>query len=315
MAVTYDKKKLIILRAVLIVFGACVGCCAMWQYFECYPGIMRDEFEIPVIAVTGTAFAAILGLSAKPFYRLGASIAYQFIGLTSRLGGAGAAAVISGLATAGMFGYLFDFAIRGVIGILAVRVLLDGLVIAALAALCCYGFIKWMASADGENEDGASSLPRVGYLLTASCFSDDRVISAVDVLIGAKISSSVFKAVWQYGDDAAAERLKTVAERADVKIVKCGRSFETPEEYVSLETETAAMRRLIPVSLKSDVYPELAECISLSVFACPEEKPQAGETGKDGARDAEAAAETCGAAEIPIEPQPDEPNGEIIIDK
>ena len=70
----YDKKKLIILRAVLIVIGGAVGATAVWQYFVYFPDVMRSEFKAVFTVVSGVVLAAILGLSAKPFYRLGSGI-------------------------------------------------------------------------------------------------------------------------------------------------------------------------------------------------------------------------------------------------
>lgn len=247
----YDKKKLIILRAALIVIGAVVVGTAVWQYFTYYPDIMRREIEIVVIVVSSAVGAALMGLSAKPFYRLGVGIATQFQGVIARVGVKGVAAVIAGLVTGGMLGYLFDVIIRHGIEIVAVRVLLDILVAAALAALCCYGFTLWLA-ADGRQEPSAPS-PR-GYMLTASCFFDDGVYAAASALINATVSDGAVKALWKFGENGdALERLKKVMESGLVGTVSCpDDAFDTLEKYIAHETETAKQKRLKTVGAENE---------------------------------------------------------------
>lgn len=239
----YDKKKLIILRAALIIVGAVVAGTAVWQYFNYYPDIMRREIEIVVIVVSSAVGAVIMGLSAKPFYRLGVGIATQFQGVIARVGVKGVAAVIAGLVAGGMLGYLFDVIVRHGIEIVAVRVLLDILVAAALAALCCYGFTVWLVS-DGRQEQSAPA-PR-GYLLTASCFFDDGVYAAASALINATVSDGAVKALWKFGENGdALERLKKVMESGLVSTVSCpDDAFDTLEKYLAHEAETAKQKRL-----------------------------------------------------------------------
>ena len=102
----YDRKKLIILRAALIAIGAALGGTALWQYFVYYPDVIKREFRIVITVVSSAVLALILGLSAKPFYRLGASVADGVRALLSKLGAKGVAAVVLGLIAAGAAAYL-----------------------------------------------------------------------------------------------------------------------------------------------------------------------------------------------------------------
>lgn len=266
----YDKKKLIIIRAVLIAIGAVVGSTAMWQYFVYYPDVVRRELSIVVIVVSGAVFALLLGLSAKPIYRLGAAIVSAFSGVRYSLGARGIVAVISGLVSAGLVGFLFDVIIRRYLDIIAVRALADALVVVMFASLCCYGFIKWL-TADEEVSSGATvGMPCRGYLLTASCFFDDRVFAAADFLCAVKITTATFKAVWKFGDDGALFRLKAVSESGEVETVKSATDFDDADEYTAVERKTADDKLLVPIQAKSDVFPAM-DGADLASFAPPSE--------------------------------------------
>ncbi len=305
----YDRKKLIILRAVLIVIGAAVGGTALWQYFAVYPDLVRREIQIVIVVVSAAAAAALLGLSAKPFYRLGASIGSQYLKLFSGLGFKGVIAVVTGLFTACMVAYVFDMAIRSSLDILAVRVLADLLVGIIMAAVCCYGFSRWLASS--ESDEPAPDKPR-GYLLTASCFYDDRVFTAASVLIGAAVDGSTAKALWKFGtaDSAAIERFKATVDSGFVKVIGGETEYDTPEEYLAAMSALASSKRLMPLYVSSELYPDPERATSLDVFAYPSDdikklfvrqNPQAAENGgdKDDDKDGDDA----------------DAHGQIIIDK
>ena len=267
----YDKKKLIILRAVLILIGGAVGGTALWQYFVAYPAAMRQELQIVMIVVSAVVLAAILGLSAKPFYRLGVSIGRQFASVYRLLGARGVVAVVCGLAAAGIIGYVFDVTVRGAITILAVRVLADALVIIVFSALCSYGFTKWMAASDAE-EELAPLEPRgktVGYILGASCFFDDRVFTAARALYNVKTSEATFRALWKHGDRDALERFRLLTESDAVAVVKCSKEFETAGEYLAGETDLASAKRLMPVKLDGDIFSAPEYAVDLAAFVAP----------------------------------------------
>ena len=237
----YDRKKLIILRAALIVIGGAVGATAVWQYFAAFPDLMRHEFQIVIIVVTAVVTAAILGLSAKPFYRLGVSIADITVAAATKLSGRGIAAVVLGLIAAGALVFLFDVMIS-VIGIWAVRLLLDILVYIAFAALGCYGFTKWLSASDGEDAPPPADN---GYLLALDCFSDERVYSAAKVLINVKVCESAYKALCLFGGDSdAANRLDTLVKNGSVGLVKCNKDFTDKAEYAEIEKKIARGKRL-----------------------------------------------------------------------
>lgn len=255
----YDRKKLIILRAVLIAIGGAVGGLALWQYFAYFPDFMRREFQIVIIVVTAAVVAAILGLSAKPFYRLGASISELVSNAVARLGGRGVAAVVLGLVGAGALVFLFDVMIR-VIGIWAVRLLLDVLVYVVFAAIGCYGFTKWLSVTDSDD-----ALPPAdnGYLLTVDCFSDERVTIAADVLINVRVCESAYKALCLFGGDSdAAERLDSLVKSGAVGIVKCNKDFSNKAEYAEIERNIARGKRLRTVG----VGEETDGGVSLGIF-------------------------------------------------
>ncbi len=318
----YDKKKLIILRAVLIAVGLAVGGTAMWQYFAYYPDAMRRELQIVVIVVTSVLFGGILGLSAKPFYRLGASIGTQFQKIVKDLGLKGVTATLCGIAAAVAFGLLFDFLMSLIIDILAVRVLLDVLVVALVAALCCYGFVRWI-TVDGSDAPTKRETPYGGYLLTASCFYDDRVYVAADFLTGVKVTQNVFKALWKYGDGAALERLKILSESGALDILRCGTQFDDVDGYSAAEADAAASRRLKPLKASNVVFPDMDGACDIAVFAEPDGalKDKYIKLSIGGAADAPqtfvgSAPDTDdGHAAAPVSGDDGTPNGQIIIDK
>lgn len=263
----YDRKKLIILRAVLIAIGGTVGGTALWQYFAFYPEVMRRELQIVVIVGSAAAFAVVLGLSAKAVYRLGASIASLFSKVFAELGAKGVVAVVAGLVTAAMLGYLFDIIIRRSLDILAVRVLADIIVAIVFAALCCFGFTKWMAADCAE--EPTLPAPTRGYLLTASCFFDDRVYTAAGFLTGVSVSENVLKALWKTGADAdAIRRLKHVTD-GGVTVIKCADAFADAAEYARSESALAAAKRLKPIEYPSELFPSIDGAAALTAFAEP----------------------------------------------
>lgn len=280
----------------------------MWQYFVFYPDTMRREFQIVIIVFSAIALAAVMGLSAKPFYKLGASVDEQFTRLASDLGAKGVVAVVSGLVTGGMLTFLFDFLIRGGVTIIAVRVLLDVLVFSALAALFGAAFVKWIARDDGEEKIEADSR---GYLLTASAFFDERVFVAASTLINVKVSSAAFKALWKYGDPAALERLKLIVDCGSIGIVKQSEDFDSADDYAKRESELASGRRLVPVFFACDAFTAPVGGTALDVFASPRGDVRGAFIKKP------TSAVESDAKEIMSEPATDagEPNGEIIIDK
>ncbi len=267
--IVYDRKKLIIIRAVLIAIGGALGGTLVWQYFVYYPQLMRQEFQIVVIAVSTAVLATLLGLSAKPFYRLGSSIASMFVKIAGSLGARGVTAVVAGLTAAALLAFLFDVVIRGSLDILAVRLLADVLVYFCFAALCCYGFVKWIASADDEEK--ASEFAPSGYLLTASCFTDDRVFTAVEFLAGAKLYDGAFKALWKFGDGDALERLKLVLGTGAVTVIKCTKEYETADDYVKAEADIALCRRLKPICAES-CFPFIDGAADIASFIAPTEE-------------------------------------------
>ena len=243
----YDGKRLIILRAALIAIGAVIGGVCVWQYFVAYPDIMRKEFRIVIIVVSAAVIAAILGLSAKPMYRLIASVIAVFGRISGSLGGKGIAAATAGFVAAGIVGYLFDMSVRYAISVIAVRVLADVLVSLLCVLALCYAFMRWLG-AEAEDRTAVESVPFSGYLFTASCFSDDRVFVAADVLNNVKVSDSVFKALCVLGSDAAAaDRLKVLLESGRIERIRNSAKFDTASQYAESEARLAISKRLRPV--------------------------------------------------------------------
>lgn len=298
----YDKKKLIILRAALIAIGAAVGATAVWQYFVYFPDVVRTEFEPVIIAVSGAMLALILALSAKPFYRLGAGVAQSVAGVVARLGAQGVASVALGLVAAGIFVLIVDVIVGTYQNIWAVRLLADVLVYVVFAALCCYGFAKWLTVENDDEEDQASV--KRGYLLAADCLADDRALSAAYALQDVKVCDGAYKALCLFGGDAAAvKRLDALVRNGVAELVRCKTAFGTHDEYVELERALADKKRLRHVAPSDDTVSP--DGISLDFFAAPHaELLRSLETRSDPAPENTADA-----------PDGDAVSGRIIIDK
>lgn len=261
----YDKRKLIILRAVLIIIGGAVGYLAVWQYFEFFPDVVKREYMIVITVVTSFLAATLLGLSAKPFYRLGASIAASVGAVNDRVGIRGIVATALALIASGAVVTVFDVIIRNAQNIWAVRLLLDVLVYIVCASLCCYIFTKWLNTP--ETEETEKALPRVGYLLTAECFTDVRVNVAARTLINVKVCDGAYKALCLFESaDNAQRAIKTLDELIScgaAEPIRSGNEFSDRVEYAELERSVAAAKRLILVSVK----PTESSDLSLDVFS------------------------------------------------
>lgn len=258
----YDRKKLIVLRAVLTVIGGAIGGLAMWQYFLFYPNVMRREFTVVVTVVSSIFTAAVFALSAKAFYRLGASIAGCIVSASSRIGLRGMTAVILGFIAAGAAVLVFDVSIRGTWDIWAVRLLGDVLLYIACASIFCYGFTKWL-NAPKEESKAACHVKPIGYLLSADCFRDDRVFTAADVLINVKVCDGAYVSLCRWDSDGAAlKRLDSLVESGRVSVLNTGKIFDGKAEYERTEKELAGGKRLKLVGLSDE-----CDCdMSLSAF-------------------------------------------------
>lgn len=262
----YERKILIILRAALIVVGAAVVGTSVWQYFVYYPDVIKSELQIVVILVSAAVGAALLGLSAKPFYRLGASIGAQFSAIFIRLGAKGVAAIIGGLALGAGVGAAFYFSLKSVITILSVLVLSDILVTAAAAAIFCALF-SYLATKKQSGEKKA--IVYRGYFLCASCFFDDRVFVAAETLDKARVSDGAFKAILKYGDAHALARLKAVSESDRAVFVRCDfEACDDPKSFCEYEREYAKRNRLKAVDLQGTPLSKPADA-SLTAFCVP----------------------------------------------
>lgn len=296
----YDKKKLIIIRAALIAVGAVLAGIGVWQYFTYYPDVLKKELQIVAIIISSAVVATLLGLSAKPFYRLIAGIVEQFRAVVAQVGGKGIIAVMAGLFAGGMIGFLFDVIVRNGIQIIAVRVLADLLVAVIAAGLCGYGFTQWVSDAPKEQ----SHSPR-GYLLTASCFFDDRVFTVAHTLINAKVSDGAVKALWKFSGGEALDRLKKVTESGKVSVIKCpDDAFDSLEKYVEYEIDTAKKYRLMTVA-SNNAFGSGGDVL-LDAFAAPSPEIIALFENKSSAESAEMQTSASGG---------NGDDGKIIIDK
>lgn len=298
----YDKRKLIILRAVLLLLGAGVGALASWQYFEFFPDVVRREYRIMIIVVSSAVVAGLLWLSSKPLYRLGASIAESVGGAAAALGVRGIMGAALGFVAAGACAYVFDVIIRTHWDIWAVRLLTDTLVYILCAVLFCYSFTRWLVQNDAEH---TPLPPRNGYLLKAECFNDDRVLTVAAALPNVKVCDGAFKALClNNADSRAVERLSLLVNSDAVGVIKCGGSFSTPEEFDELENRYAESKRLRAVCVR----PCGASAVELELFALPTESVKARFAGK---------AEKVAAVEQKVCEQgsDDDISGQIIIDK
>ncbi|MBD5131811.1 MAG: hypothetical protein HDT28_04360 [Clostridiales bacterium] len=266
----YDKKKLIILRAALIALGAAVGGTAVWQYFVFYPQVMREEFRIIVIIVSALALAALLGLSAKPLYNLFVSVRGVVGSELSALGGKGVAAVVLGLVTAGVFAFVVDVMIKAVYDILAVRILIGVLVYIVFAALCCYGFTRFLA----EDEEKAMPIKfNRGYLLTVDSLFDERVDTVAQALPNVKTLDNAYKALLLAGGDgnAAALRLSNLVSSGSVAVIRSTADFSSMDEYREIEKKIALSKRLKRVTVDG-VQDDGA--LSIELFAKPQDNSE-----------------------------------------
>lgn len=270
----YDRKKLIILRAALIVIGCALGVTAMWQYFVYYPHLMRREFQIVIIVVSGVFIALILGLSAKPFYRLIGSISELVGSGVSSLGAKAIIAIAVAFVCSGGLVFLLDFVIRMYLDIWAVRLLVDVMAYIIFAALLSYGFTRITFRGKGEKRQAAMPNLRAGYLISAKCFFDERVITAACTLINAKVCEGAYKAICLYGGDKAEQaikRLDTLVKRGDMEVLRLVKDFESEAEYTELERKLATSKKLKYVSAENDNSEDNA-VVGLSVFTAPSDE-------------------------------------------
>lgn len=303
----YDKIRLVILRAVLVIIGGVMGFLALWQYFMFYPDIVRREYQIVITVVSTALVALIFGLSAKAVYRLVSSVVTAARGLKENVGVRGIIAVLLGFAAAGVLVTVFDVIIRRVVDIWAVRLLADVLAYIFSAALCCVGFAKWLNAPKTDTEKVGA--PAVGYLIAAECFTDERVITAVHTLINVKVCDGAYKALCLYGGEKGADGAKlmdALIKKGVLSVVPTKKAFDDEAAYTAIERQLAACKRLKPVVLTATENE-----LGLSVFAQPTEQikqfvilPPPAPT----------------QAEIPEEKTSDIPpddiiNGQIIIDK
>lgn len=268
----YDKIKLIILRAALVLIGASMGFLALWQYFIFYPNVVRREFQIVISVVSSALIALIFGLSAKAVYRLIGSIVAATLRLKESVGARGIVAAVLGLVAAGVPVMVFDVIIRRYVDIWAVRLLTDILMYILSAAGCCVGFTKWlnMGGSDkaekAKNADGAEKEYRpfspVGYLLAAECFADERVITAVNTLINVKVCDGAYKALCLYheGGSDAARLMDALIKDGKLSVIS-GKDFDSAEGYDQMEKQLAYGKRLRRIARTGDM--------SLALFAKP----------------------------------------------
>ncbi|MDE5593116.1 MAG: hypothetical protein K2I75_04200 [Clostridiales bacterium] len=305
----YDKVKLIILRAVLVLIGAGLGFLALWQYFTFYPNVVKREYQIVITVVSAALIALTFGLSAKALYRLISSIAVAVGGLKERVGARGIIAVVLGILVACGIVVGFDFLIKLAVNIWAVRLLADILAFILFAAALCVGFTKWMTSPKGEKPQKADA-PAVGYLMAAECFSDERVLTAVHTLINVKVLDGAYKALCLYGGERGTEGAKLMdmlIKRGAISVINVNKPFDDGKAYGALEKQVADAKRLKRISLNGDEK-ELA----LALFSPPSPDIVDAFTAlrdeKTAERDDAKITSSVGGAS-------DDVNGQIIIDK
>ncbi|MDE7107129.1 MAG: hypothetical protein K2O39_02280 [Clostridiales bacterium] len=248
---SYDKVKLIILRAALVLIGAGLGFLALWQYFLFYPNVVKREYQIVITVVSAALVAIMFGLSAKAVYRLISSVATAVSGLKERVGARGIFAVLLGFLVAGGIVVAFDVLIKRVVDIWAVRLLADILVFILFSAALCVGFTKWMTAPKSQKPQKAD-VPAVGYLVAAECFSDERVLTAVHTLINVKVIGDAYKALCLYGGEsgaAAARLMDTLIKSGAISVLNVNKPFDDGKAYEQLEKQVAASKRLKRISL------------------------------------------------------------------
>lgn len=299
---SYDKVKLIILRAVLVLVGAGTGYLALWQYFLFYPNVVGREYQIVITVVSAATVALLFGLSAKAVYKLVLSVADATRDLKDNVGVRGIVAVVLGLAAAGALTVAFDVLIRTVVDIWAVRLLADVLAYIACASCCCVGFTKWLNAP--KKDVSEKSAPPVGYLLSAECFTDERVITAAITLINVNVCDGAYKALCLYGGERGAEGAKLMDElirRGAVSVVN-GKGFDGKQAYLDAEAQLAQSKRLKRITLD-----QAENTLPLSLFCMPtDEMKKAVAPLRDGSDGKEKGANESAEQAV---------NGQIIIDK
>ncbi|MDE6201676.1 MAG: hypothetical protein K2M47_07390 [Clostridiales bacterium] len=306
---SYDKVKLIILRAALVLIGAGLGFLALWQYFLFYPHVVKREYQIVITVVSTALIALMFGLSAKAVYRLISSVATAVHGLKDSVGTRGIIAVLLGLLVAVGIVVGFDFLIKLAVDIWAVRLLADVLAFILCAAALCVGFTKWMNAPRNAKSQKADA-PAVGYLMSAECFSDERVLTAVHTLINVKVIDGAYKALCLYGGDKggdAARLMDVLVKNGAVAVLNTGKPFDDGRAYEQLEKQVAASKRLKRISLDGGEK-ELA----LSLFAPPSAEIVSSVTAPS---DDKAAERDNAEKSLPVDAPADDVNGQIIIDK
>ena len=306
---SYDKVKLIILRAALVLIGAGLGFLALWQYFLFYPNVVKREYQIVITVVSAALVALMFGLSAKAVYRLISSVATAVGGLKDRVGARGIIAVALGLSVAVGIIVGFDFLIKLAVNIWAVRLLADILAFILFAAALCVGFTKWMTSPKGEKPQKTDA-PAVGYLLAAECFSDERVLTAVHTLINVKVIDGAYKALCLYGGESGANGARVMdklIKAGAISVINTNKQFDDGKAYGELEKQVAASKRLKRISLDGD-----EKGLALCLFSQPSpdivDAFTALRDDKTAERDDATQTLSVGAAS-------DDVNGQIIIDK
>lgn len=306
---SYDKVKLIILRAALVLLGAGLGFLALWQYFMFYPHVVKREYQIVITVVSAALIALMFGLSAKAVYRLISSVATAVGGLKDKVGARGIIAVALGFIVAGGIVVGFDFLIKLAVDIWAVRLLADILAFILCAAGLCVGFTKWMTAPKGEKPQ-KSDAPAVGYLMSAECFADERVLTAVHTLINVKVCDGAYKALCLYGGDNGANGARlmdTLIKSGGISVINTNKPFDDGKAYGELEKQVAASKRLKRISLDGGEK-ELA----LALFA----PPSADITDAFAAlREKDETERDDVPKTLSAHAASDDVNGQIIIDK
>lgn len=306
---SYDKVKLIILRAALVLIGAGLGFLALWQYFTFYPDVIRREYQIVITVVSAALIALTFGLSAKAVYSLIASVAVAVSGIKDRMGVRGIVAVLLGFFVAGGIVVGFDFLIKLAVNIWAVRLLADILVFILFAAALCVGFTKWMTAPKGAKPQKADA-PAVGYLIAAECFADERVLTAVHTLINVKVIDGAYKALCLYGGEdgyRGARVMDTLVKSGALSVINTDKPFDDGKAYEQLEKQIAASKRLKRISLAGDEK-ELA----LDLFSAPSADIVNAFTALREDKTAERENDT---KTLSVGGASDDVNGQIIIDK
>ena len=101
-------------------------------------------------------------------------------------------------------------------------------------------------------------------MIAAECFSDERVITAVNTLINVKVCDGAYKALCLYRDGGSeAARLMDALIKSGRLSVISGKPFENADGYSQMEKLLASSKRLKRISLAGE------DGLALSVFAIP----------------------------------------------